>query len=70
MIEARRFGSAWQGNVHLVRNLRCKFVEGQRGDKADDAHRDLHGHGDQIGVPQRRQIGKAVKATAEARENP
>lgn len=70
MIEARRLHSAWQGNVHLVRNLRRQFVKGQRGDQADDARRDLHGDGDQIGVAQRRQVGEAVKAPAKGRKAP
>ena len=70
VIEAWRFRSAWQGKIHLVRNLRRQFVEGQRGDQADDPARNLHSHRDEIGVPQRRQIGEAVKAPAQARQAP
>ena len=70
MVEAGRLRSAWQGKIYLVRNLRGELVKGQGGDKADDTARDLYGHRDQIGVPQRRQIGEAVKASAEAREGP
>ena len=70
-MEARWFRSARQSKIHLVRNLGREFVEGQRGDQADDAARDLHSYGDQIGVSdQRRQIGEAVKATTEAHEAP
>ena len=54
MIEARWFRSAREGNVHLVRDLGCELMEGERGDEANHATRDLHAHRDQIGVSQRR----------------
>ena len=53
-----------------MRNLGGELVEGQGGDQADDAARDLHSHRDQIGAPQRRQIGEAEKASAQAVEGP
>jgi hypothetical protein len=51
-----------------VRDLGSKFVEGERGDEANHAARDLHAHRNQIGVSQGGQVRKAIQTSAEGFE--